>query len=84
MIITTATLTEAQPIIDALNLKLIQKKPFLIFENFQNTLIVTKIGPINAAGALSHILTKKRDVILNMGNLRCKKTQERFLILIKP
>ena len=64
MLITTATLTEAKPIIERLNLKQVQKRPFALFSNGHSSLLVTGIGALNAAAAVSHIVTQP---LLNFG-----------------
>lgn len=73
MIITTSTLTEAQPFIDFFDLKPVQKRPFPIYEKPPFTLIVTGIGPLRASAALSHILTKKAEPVMNFGISAGKK-----------
>ena len=66
MIITVATFTEAKSLIEALELKAITHKPFSIYQNATIRLIITGIGPINAAAALGHIVTQPTQ-ILNVG-----------------
>ena len=62
---------EANPIIEALNLKQTQKKPFSLYENKSIKLIISGIGNINASSATTYLLTKyhssAKDIIINIG-----------------
>ena len=66
MILTTATLAEAKPLIAALKLEKVKTKPFPIYQKDHLLLILTGIGPINAAAALGYIVTQPTQ-ILNVG-----------------
>jgi nucleoside phosphorylase len=66
-----ATKTEAQNIIDTYNLRKLQNKNFSIFSSFENTLIISGIGKINCALAVSHLANnfniQEKDEIINFG-----------------
>ncbi len=69
--ILTALLAEASPIIKSFDLQLKQKNPFKIYENENIKLIISGIGNIQAASALTYLLTKyppqNIDKIYNIG-----------------
>ena len=65
MIITTATYTEAAPIVEALGLTLSQRRP-AVYAGEGLRLLVTGIGPLAAAAALGSIVAKEQPV-LNIG-----------------
>jgi len=65
MLFVTATRLEAEPIINALELKLVQKKPFFIYQNHNVQLIITGIGKTKAAAALGYMRPKTQ--IINIG-----------------
>ncbi len=67
MIITTATRTEALPIIENFQLKQTKKKPFSLYENDIIKLLITGIGKINAAAALSYQLAMDCEPVVNVG-----------------
>ena len=66
-----ALFTEASPIIKSFDLQLKHKKPFKIYENENIKLIISGIGNIQAASALTYLLTKyppkNIDKIFNIG-----------------
>lgn len=63
--IVTALQSEAQPIIDYLNLRRKEDKNFPIFTNLDTTLIVSGMGKINSAIAVTYI--KPIHKIINIG-----------------
>ncbi len=63
--IVTALISEAQPIIEFLNLTKKEDKNFPIFTNHNTTLIVSGMGKINSAIAVTYI--KPTNKIINIG-----------------
>ena len=63
--IVTALISEAQPIIEFLNLTKKEDKNFPIFTNHNTTLIVSGMGKINSAIAVTYI--KPTNKIINVG-----------------
>lgn len=48
--------------------KLIEEKPFELYESNNNMLVITKVGKTNAASALSYAIAKYNiDIIINLG-----------------
>ncbi len=67
MLIHCATLTEAKPLIEALDLKKVYQKPFALYRNDAHSLVVSGIGTIPAAAALGWALAADAQDVLNMG-----------------
>ena len=67
-VIVCAIFSEAKALVELYELKLTAKKPFLIYENDNTTLIISKTGKINAAIATTYAaLLKEPDKIINIG-----------------
>jgi nucleoside phosphorylase len=63
-----ATKIEAEPFISGLGLKLIEKKPFRLYEGGGFTLVLSDIGKANAAMATTYLISQRRPpVIINLG-----------------
>ncbi|SMC09830.1 hypothetical protein [Nitratiruptor tergarcus] len=67
MLITTATYTEAAPIIEALQLEKVATKPFRIYAASHIQLLITGIGMLNAAIATTSLLTNNQKAVFNIG-----------------
>ncbi|BAF70161.1 hypothetical protein [Nitratiruptor sp. SB155-2] len=67
MLIIAATYTEIAPLIERLNMQMIENKPFLLFANEKDRIVISGIGKIKAAAALSYALSQKREHIYNFG-----------------
>ncbi|BCD60233.1 MULTISPECIES: hypothetical protein [unclassified Nitratiruptor] len=67
MLIIAATYTEIAPIIEKLDMKQIEKKPFSIYANQKHRIVISGIGKIKAAAALSYALVQKREEVCNIG-----------------
>ena len=78
MLFVTATYLEAKPIINTLNLKSLQKRPFQIYEKGDLHLIITGIGKIKAATALGYIHPDTK--IINIGIAAGKEIGKLFAI----
>ncbi len=65
--IVTALQSEAQPIIDFLNLSKKDTQKFHIFINDNFTLIISGMGKINSAIATTHLNLNSDDQIINIG-----------------
>jgi len=66
MTILMATYAEAAPLVRALPFRQISKKPFHIFQYESIRLVITGIGPINAAAATGYIVSHPQP-LLNIG-----------------
>ncbi len=77
--IVVALKAEANFIIDTLNLELIEKDPFLIYQNSSYSLVLSGIGSLNAAVATTYLLTKyppkELDSIVNFGSCGAVSTK---------
>lgn len=85
--LTCALYIEAKPLIEKLNLKRIDEGKFQIFKNDNITLIVTGSGRLNAAIALTYLLTKSGcssdDFIINIGICAGTKVLGRAFLINK-
>jgi len=65
--IVTALVSEAQPIIEFLNLSKRDDQKFQIFSNEKYTLIISGIGKINSAIATTYLTPNNDDTMINLG-----------------
>ena len=66
--IVMATMLEAAPFIDGLNLTQEERNPFNLFKNNKIFLIISGIGKTNSALAASHLIHKyKLELLFNLG-----------------
>lgn len=75
LLIVSAFYIEAKSIIEKLNLKQSQKKPFKMYENEQITLIISGIGKINSAIATTYAFNS-HESLYNFGICGAKKDIE--------
>lgn len=68
-LLVVALMAEATPLIERLALKLVCKKPFLLFEGGEFVLIISGVGQLKACGATSFALTRYAsiDTLVNIG-----------------
>lgn len=61
---------EAKPLIEAWQLKLVQRRPYLIYANQDYALVISGIGKIAMAGAVAYcmgLFTVRQPVLINLG-----------------
>ncbi|WP_187646824.1 5'-methylthioadenosine/S-adenosylhomocysteine nucleosidase family protein [Nitrosophilus labii] len=75
--ITCSLYYEAKPFLEKFSLSLIHKKPFYIYKGNNIILVITGIGSINAATAVTYMFTlyppTKKDTLINVGIAAGKK-----------
>ncbi len=76
-----ALLTEGEALIEKYSMKIVEKKPFLLFENEDISLIISGIGKINAAIATTYLLQKESFYkVLNIGICASKNKDDLYKI----
>ncbi|MRI58485.1 MAG: hypothetical protein C6H99_03150 [Epsilonproteobacteria bacterium] len=67
MLIHSATLAEATPLIEALGLQKVYQKPYLLYQGPSHKLVISGIGALHSASALGWALATDPQDVLNIG-----------------